>query len=102
MAQNLLRHLGIVDDRAYSGLCRTLIPISVGHDRDDTHDFAAFGAAQRVHMPDFADDVSPLFGRTFGRRRRREAGFAHHHFGRQATLPDAAGLVPRVLLLYQP
>ena len=49
------------------------------NDGDDAHGVLALGADERVGVPDFEDEVAPLFGREFGRWRW-----------------------PRILLEYQP
>jgi len=75
VAENLLCYLRVIDDR------------------DDAHDSAAFRAAQRVFVPDFANDIAPLFGKQFGWRRWRDTGFGHNKFWQQAALPDAPRFV---------
>jgi len=75
MAENLLRDLGVVNDR------------------DDAHGVLADGAPQRVDVPDAEDELAPAFGGEFGWRWRANAGAAHNQFGRQAALAHAAHFV---------
>ena len=55
------------------------------NDGDDAHGVLADGAAQRVHVPDPQDEVTPAFGGQLGRRRWGDTGAADDQLRRQAA-----------------
>jgi len=65
----------------------------VVNDGDDAHGVVANGAAQRVHVPNAQDQVTPAFGRKLHWRWRGNAGTAHNQFGRQAAVAHATHFV---------